>query len=225
MMTVTHATQLAGVSSSPQSSNDRASMQNTPETKLTAFSPELPRSSHTVAISSGTPRKIPPAFSLVARELQASVDSVAGPSTAPESQDPFFLGGLNEALRKTIEIPEFSQSPQAVTPRSMPSRLPSDLGSVNVTETSKDPTETFERYSAPLINGHKLTAELIAKRVPEQVMPSHSDRRPAFSKIGQFSAESVGTRFIALTQIPTTVVTAQVHGFFGVCLIAMVSVR
>lgn len=219
-MTVTNTTQHAGVSSSPQSSNDRASMHNTPETKLTAFSPELLLNDNAASTSSQTPRKMPPAFSLVSHPLQASVESVAGPSSLTDAQDPFVMRGLTEEIKKTIEPPKFSPSAQTFTPRFTPARLPGDLGNINTTELPGNPTEAYRRYFAPLNDGHKLTTELNAKRVPEQTMSGMSDRRPVFSKIGQFSAESVGTRYIALTKIPASTMAAQVHGFFDVSMIS-----
>ena len=190
-------------------------MHNTPETKLTAFSPELLRNENATSTNSKTPRKLPPAFSLVSRPLQASVESVEGPSS-PTTQDPFVMRSLNEEIQKTVKVPKFSPSAQTFTPCFTPARLHSDLGSINPTEFPINSTEAYRRYLAPLNDGHKLTSELNAKRNPEQTMPGISDRRPSFSKIGQFSAESVGTRYIALTQIPKTIMGVQVHGFFSV---------
>ena len=192
-MTVTSTTRHPGLGSSPQSSNDKGSVQNTPDTKLTAFSPEIVRKHQNVSSSSDISRDVPPTFSLASQRLQASV-SDASPATL--IADPFVMHRLAEHIDRASQPSRFS--PYA----------PSFAPSLPNTKTS------YDADSSTLIDDptrHSLGRNSDLSGPPSSV-------RSSFSKIGQFSAENIGTRYVALTQIPANILAPQIHGFFGVSI-------
>ena len=191
-------------------------MHNTPETKLTALSPELLRSDNAAPSKSKTPRKIPPAFSLLGPHPQALPTRFAGLGSSVQAPDPFTMTTMTDEIHKCVEPPKLSPAAQTFTPRFVPAMLPSNLGPIKTTEFPSNPAEAYRRYLAPVNEDHQLTADLNAKRAPELSVLGTPGRRMSFSKIGQFSAESVATRYIALTQVSINMAAHQVHGLFNV---------
>lgn len=106
-----------GVSSSPNSAQGTDSRHGSPETKLTAFSPEDLRADQKPTNNHALRSNLPPVFSLSAVPAKASPKGKASrPDLTPQQHDPFVTGKTGLTAYSTSEPPKLSPTASAFTP-------------------------------------------------------------------------------------------------------------
>ena len=209
---------------SPSSSEAVGSQQNTPETKLTAFSPEELRSEHR-AVKTGLARSnIPPAFALNLYSRPNSSHE-AGSSSVHASSDPFIGpsstigGGLSSSLSST-DLPRLSPVATSFTP----------YGHQNLSfpaSAVKHRDETHEsRAATPRPNGtlsrlpsqgtsSSVAIEAIQTAVP-QAHQANQSLIAVFPKYGEFSTDHETSRYISIKRIANTTPLSEIQAIFNV---------
>ncbi|KAL9044105.1 MAG: hypothetical protein Q9214_002734 [Letrouitia sp. 1 TL-2023] len=106
-----------GISSSPNSAQGTDSRHGTPETKLTAFSPEDLRTDQKPTNHHTLRSNLPPVFSLSAVPAKASPKGKASHSdVTPQQHDPFVTTKTGLTAYSTSEPPKLSPTASAFTP-------------------------------------------------------------------------------------------------------------
>ena len=143
-----------GISSSPHSSEEVGSFRGTPETKLTAFSPEEFRTGTKTSAHRSSKLHVPPTYNLNEGQVMMS----AACDTIVDSQDPFFTTKGGSSNRVATAVPKLSPTASDFEPS----------GQLN---TIKSGLSTTARNLLPLaIPGHNATSAigvLAASSVPD----------------------------------------------------------
>ena len=209
---------------SPSSSEAVGSHQNTPETKLTAFSPEELRSGYG-APKTGTVRpNIPPAFTLSVYPGPVSNDQTSNTS-GRASSDPFVgpssIGGigLNSSL-STNDLPKLSPAATSFTPLGRPHlSLPAAA-----TKHRDEITQPLVATSGPSATTGNLASEGTAVTAATEVnqaaasqslLPSQADAS-TFPKVGDFTSDYDISRYLSVKQIALTTTVSEIQTIFNV---------
>lgn len=218
-----------GFAGSPSSSEAVNSAQNTPETKLTAFSPEELRSGYKATKSGITRPSVPPAFHL-------NVFSKASPSgktsnvPALGSADPF-VGSSNVLSISHHPNRGHKLSPIASSFTPLGSRdsffgsdtrqsfnLPATTSSTSIGSSGTKfggPSSSINGFSGNLgtYDGRSTAS---ADLTPRQSQPQTAGSPKKFSKIGQFSSDINTSRYLFIGRIPTRTSMMELEQFFHV---------
>lgn len=218
-----------GVAGSPSSSETVNSAQNTPETKLTTFSPEELRSGYKAPKTGLVRLKVPPAFSLEVFS-KASPNSKASNVPALGSADPFVSSSAALSTgRRPNDGPKLSPIASSFTPlgshgslfnsSTRPNfNLPASTSNASIASAATNfsglsPSTNrfsgkFEAYDAP--------SAVSADVTPRQSQPSMAGPPRKFPKVGQFSSDINTSRYIFIANISTKTSMAELEQFFHV---------
>lgn len=218
-----------GRGGSPSSSETVNSAQNTPETKLTAFSPEELRSGYKVPKSGIARPNIPPAFSLNV-QLKASPSGKTGNTSNFVSADPF-VGSSTAAVstgRGFSGGPKLSPVASSFTPQGSFESLFRSGNRQNFgvpTSTSKhsvgssgtdfsDPASSFITFSKDFATHEEHATS--ANATPRQSQSSSGASSKIFAKLGQFSSDVGSSRYLYIGDVPGKTPMTEIEQFFHV---------
>ncbi|KAL9613748.1 MAG: hypothetical protein Q9167_001762 [Letrouitia subvulpina] len=140
-----------GISSSPNSAQGTDSRHGTPETKLTAFSPEDLRTDQKPTNRITLRSDLPPVFSLSAVPAKASPKGKASHSdVSPQQHDPFVTTKAELTAYSTSEPPKLSPTASAFTPMGFRDYKPGNIISHTLivpSNTSDGATDTHANAS------------------------------------------------------------------------------
>ena len=226
-------------SSSPNSSEEMESPHGTPETKLSAFSPEdgqtQPKASEYGLVRSN----LPPAFSLGHHHARSSPRARLQNLTLSASQDPFVTNlSLEASSRGPNDAPKLSPVASSFTPF----KYQGHALTGTIPNNSKIAVQKSEAQTSTLYLGHTISmssavspsincglekhtsfvsSQFPASTVtrPNSVVPSIGDGNVEMDliKIGQFSSEGETSRSLVISQIPRKTSVQDVDAFFSVC--------
>ena len=220
-----------GRGGSPSSSETVNSAQNTPETKLTAFSPEELRSGYKVSKSGIVRPNVPPAFSLNIHP-QASPSGKTGNASNSVSADPFVSSSTatSSTGRGFHGEPKLSPVASSFTPQgSIESlfrsgsgqyfRLPAST-SKYLTESSAtdfgDPASSFNAFSKEFATQEEPATS--ANATPRQSQSSSVASSKVFPKLGQFSSDVGSSRYLYVGNVPSKTPNTEIEQFFHVSI-------
>ena len=206
---------------SPNSSEEIESLHGTPETKLTAFSPEGMCTSATTRSMDRLRTSLPPAFPLAPLEqpklLLNEVDA-----SAATSQDPFVVGsGFLSAVQTPNGQPKLSARASDFTPCTFQENhyTQGPLGSANTLLLRPGRTQSFQ---VPRAHGSANDAAEQPVSIIPRIYPSLKPKGDQLSieivpaKIGQFSSDSKTSRSLIVSQIPGQTSANELEDFFNV---------
>lgn len=199
---------------SPSSSEAVASTQNTPETKLTAFSPEELRSSHR-AVKTGIVRpNVPPAFALNIYARPSSSGNAGNP-TASTFSDPFVgpsnLAGIGLSAS---DLPKLSPAATSFTPLGRQG-LSVPVAAVKHRDETNESRATTPRPNDTSIN---LAAQNMASTAATGAAQSSasSNEASAFPKVGNFTSDYNTSRYLMVGQVAMRTPLTDLEAFFTV---------
>lgn len=182
-----------GISSSPHSSEEVGSFRGTPDTKLTAFSPEEFRTGTKTSAHRSSKLHVPPTYNLNEGQVMMSATC----DTTVSSQDPFFTTKGGSSNRVATAVPKLSPTASDFEPS----------GQLN---TTKSALNTTARNLLPLaIPGHNATSAigvLAASSVPDVPqtklqLTSYSSSLTADSLVSPVSQGSFSSSFGSITVV------------------------
>jgi len=199
---------------SPSSSEAVASTQNTPETKLTAFSPEELRSSHR-AVKTGIVRpNVPPAFALNIYARPSSSGNSGNP-TAFTSSDPF-VGPFNVVGTglSASDLPKLSPAATSFTPLGHQG-LSVPVAAVKHRDETDESRATTPRPNDTPIN---LAAQNTASTAATGAAQTSASLTEAatFPKVGHFTSDHNTSRYLMVGQVAMRTPLADLEAFFNV---------
>lgn len=209
---------------SPSSSEAVGSLQNTPETKLTAFSPEELRSENRAVKSGITRPHVPPTFALNVSSRPTS-SGTAGASSVRALSDPFVgpsnaLGaGLSSSLSFN-NLPQLSPAATSFTPLgrqnlSLPAAAVKHRDEIGDSRTATPkPNASYSslasQATAPAAVYGTNHATMSQPPSASQIVTS------TFPKYGAFSTEHRTSRYLSVKYIPVTTPLSDVETIFNV---------
>ena len=197
------------------------SLQNTPETQPTAFSPEELRSEKHAYKTGIARQNVPPPFALHVYSKPGSSNAAAN-LAASGSSDPFVVSSSTAAAGyKASELPKLSPVASSFTPSAGPKglSLPASV--------FKHGDETADHRSA--IPGPSTAfGSLLPSRVASppgtegaapanlQLYPPGSSESKTFAKVGNFSTEFNTSRYLMVSHVPLKTTSAELESVFPV---------
>jgi len=199
---------------SPSSSEAVASTQNTPETKLTAFSPEELRSSHR-AVKTGIVRpNVPPPFALNIYSRPSSSGN-AGNSTTSAFSDPFVgPSSLVGTGLSSSDLPKLSPAATSFTPLGRQS-LSVPVAAVKHRDETNESRATTPRPNDTPINLAAQNTASTASNGAAQASTSLTEAS-AFPKVGHFTSDHNTSRYLMVGQVAMRTPLADLEAFFNV---------
>ena len=209
---------------SPSSSEAVGSHQNTPETRLTSFSPEELRSEHRVPKTGIVRPNNPPAFTLSVYPGPGPNDTTSSTS-GRASSDPF-VGpsstgglGLNSSL-STNDLPKLSPAATSFTPLGHHHlNLPS--AAIKHRDEITQPLVATSGLGATTDNlashGTAVTAatEIDEAEASQSLLPSQADAS-TFPKWGDFTSDFDISRYLSVKKIALTTTVSEIEAIFNV---------
>ena len=222
-----------GPAGSPSSSEAANSAQNTPETKLTAFSPEELRSGYKMTKSGIVRPNVPPAFSLNAFSKASPGGKGSNIPAALGSADPFVSSSASlSTARRLNDGPKLSPIASNFIPRGAQQNLFSNgtrqtFGlPASTSNTSIGSAGTNFSGASPSINifsgkhgAYDGRSTASANGTPHRSQTSVAGSPRKFMKIGQFSSDVNTSRYLFIGHISTRASIAEIEQFFHVSLL------
>lgn len=211
-----------GISSSPNSAQGTDSRHGTPETKLTAFSPDDLRTDQKPTNHHTLRSNLPPVFSLSAVPAKASPKGkVPHSDVTPQQHDPFVTAKTGLAAYSTSEPPKLSPTASAFTPMGFRDYKPGNIVShtlivpSNTSDGAADTQANISRLSpssAPITSSGHLslqrclssTTTTSSSSVASQPMSTLS-QKPFFG-----GDESLSFHFSSTTGLSRALIISQV---------------
>ncbi|KAL8795982.1 MAG: hypothetical protein Q9195_001558 [Heterodermia aff. obscurata] len=217
-----------GPAGSPSSSEAANSAQNTPETKLTAFSPEELRSGYKAAKNGIVRPNVPPTFALNVFPKASPSGKASNIPAALGSGDPFVSSsaGLNTG-RRLIDGPKLSPIASSFIPRGAQQGLYGNGNRQNfgvpasTSSMSVGTSGTGFHGTPPRINifsgkqgAYDSRTAASASGTPHRSQTSVAGSPRKFVKIGQFSSDVNTSRYLFIGHISTKTSMAELDQFF-----------
>ena len=221
-----------GFSSSPESSGEIESRCDTPETKLSTFSPEHRRAEQKLS-AYNMKSSLPPTFHLSHPQAKTSPKGKASDSKTHGSHDPFVITSTYSRIFN--DQPKLSPTASSFTPQNL-------IGSAISTGTSHPPN--FANFTSNSTTGSLGVGYLAANSVPDisssdpqlknyllslaggpmmsPISPgsfSSSDgsvTTAASSKVGQFSSDDDTSRSLMISKVDRKTSIKELDDFFNV---------
>lgn len=238
MAAVIASTQQPATSGSPISSEEVESHHGTPETKLSAFSPEVFRTQPMVGAYGAVRSNLPPAFSLNHAQGRSSPKTKLSNLNIFGSQDPFVTnlscasngGGSNNPPKLSPVASSFtphkSQEQQPISARSHGSNLsvlkPNShvdvlgLGHIAATPARGTASANGNLGKSPVNVGSEAPALSTSQADFSVPLNGLTGTERVFIKIGRFSSDDETSRSLVISQIPQTTSSKDIDGFFSV---------
>lgn len=239
MAAVMASTQQHATSGSPISSEEIESHHGTPETKLSAFSPENFRTQPKAGGTYGAVRSnLPPAFSLNHAQAKSSPKTKLSNINIFASQDPF-VTNLSCASngRGSNNHPKLSPVASSFTPHKLQEQVlvsarphgsngsllksNSQVGILGLSHVAATPvlvtaSANGDSEKPPVIIGSEVPA--VTTSQPDFSVPLNcqTSAEGVFIKIGRFSSDDETSRSLVISQIPQTTSSKDIDGFFSV---------
>ena len=198
------------------------SLQNTPETQPTAFSPEELRSEQRVPKAGIARQNVPPPFALHVYPKPSTSNNFSTLSASGAS-DPFVVpssaaatGYPNSELPKLSPVASSFLSPTGLQPPSLPASA-----------SIKHRDDINDRRSATPRPGTALSSLLpsrvgspagieVAASANSQLHPVGSSESRTFAKVGHFSSDCNTSRYLMVGRVPRKTSLAELESLFHV---------
>ena len=218
-----------GLAGSCSSSDAVNSAQNTPETKLTAFSPEEVRSGYKAPKNGILRPKVPPAFALNV-QAKASPSGKASNVSAVGSSDPFVTSstaagsvrGLNDAPKLSPIASSFTPLGSQLSLFGSGSRqsfsLPASASVHSIGSSSADlsgVTSSTADFPDNLghVDGRSAASADVTPRQSQHSLVASPKKYP---KLGQFSSDINTSRYLYIARISSKTTMMEIEQFFHV---------
>ena len=219
-----------GPAGSPSSSEAVNSAQNTPETKLTAFSPEVLRSGYKAAKSGIVRPTVPPAFALNAFSKASPSGKGSNIPGALGSSDPFVSSSAGLSTGRRLNdghklspiasnfIPRGAQQGDLGNGARQNFGLPAStsntpIGSSGSNFNGASPSIHIFSGKHGAYDGHSAAS---ASGTPNRSLTSVAGSPRKFVKVGQFSSDVNTSRYLFIGRISTKASMSELEHFFHV---------
>ena len=232
------STQQHPTSDSPISSEEVESHHGTPETKLSAFSPEVFRTQPKAGVYGAVRSNFPPAFSLHHTQGNSSSKASLSNLSIFGSQDPFITnlnvadngqGSTNSPKlspvassftpRRFHELPCISARPIGLNVSLLKSNSQVSIVGLGHVETKPFPgTASTNNGSGkpPVIAGADVPALTTIQPDTSVSLNGQTSAEGGFIKMGRFSSDDESSRSLVISQIPQSTSSKDIDGFFSV---------
>lgn len=235
---------LGGQPGSPRSSEEADSHHGTPETKLTAFSPEDVHAEQNFATASATKPTLPPAFALHQLPVKAIAYGEAFGRVVFGSNDPFVSPSTYSLNRRISgDTPKLSPTASSFTPLGLAKCLNRTVETRAVdpsmpTSTSTNTTSTVSYLTAtsvpdtisssPQLKKYLQSVAAEAGLSPIGKRPATATSTPAeileaSSTANQFSSDVSTSRSLIVSQIDRTTPAKELSDFFSVSVSSLLT--
>lgn len=237
MAAVMASTQQQATTGSPISSEEVESHHGTPETKMSAFSPEAfrqPKAGTYGAVRSN----LPPAFSLNHTHERSSPKTKLSNLNLFGSQDPFVTDpSFAYNGRGSNNHPKLSPVASSFTPHKFQELAPvssrphgsnvsllksnSQVGVLGLKHVAATPapgtiSANGDSGEPPLIIGSEVPAPTASQPEVPVSLNGHTSTEGEFVKMGRFSSDEEASRSLVISEIPQTTSSKDIDGFFSV---------
>lgn len=238
MAAVMASTQQNATSGSPISSEEVESHHGTPETKLSAFSPEVFRTQPNAGVYGAVRSNLPPTFSLKHTHGKSSPKTNLSNLNIFGSQDPFVTNmscvsdvrGSNNPPKLSPVASSFTphkfQEQASVSTRSNGSNVPllksnGQFGILGLSHVAATPVPgtapaNYDSGKPPVILGSEVPVQTTSQSDLSVPLNGHTSTEGGFIRMGRFSSSDETSRSLVISQIPQTTSSKDIDGFFSV---------
>lgn len=223
------------ISGSSISSEEVESHHGTPETKLSAFSPEVFRTQPKVGAYGAVRSNLPPAFSLTHTQGKSSPKTKLSNLNIFGSQDPF-VTNLSCASngRVSNNPPKLSPVASSFTPHQSQEHVPisarphgstvsllkpnGQIGILGLSHVAAAPAAGIASTNGDSGNPPVIVASEVPalSASPPNFSKGNTSTEGVFIQMGRFSSDDETSRSLVISQIPQTTSSKDIDGFFSV---------